>query len=97
MIAGMGFELGRFRLKPGVTEADLLAASAAMEAAHLNAQPGFVARALVRLDEGVYLDVVHARGRADAERICASWIGQPDCERFLALIEADSIAFGTVL
>ena len=97
MNAGEGFELGRFRLKPGVTEVDLLAASAAMEAAHLDVQPGFIKRTLVRLEGGVYLDVVCARSRVDAERICASWIGQPDCERFLALIEADSIEFGTIL
>lgn len=92
-----GFEIGRFRLRAGVTEADVLAASRRMEDAHLTRQAGFGRRHLVALDGGVYLDIVLAATRADAERICASWSGQPECEAFLALIEPESIAFGTIL
>lgn len=92
-----GVEFGRFRLKPGATEAELIGLGKAMEERYLKNQPGFVAHFIVALDDGVYMDVVHAETRQDAERICASWMGQPDCEAFLSLIEADSISFGRVL
>lgn len=92
-----GFELGRFRLKTGVTEAELIAASERMEQEHLQLQQGFVSHHLVRMPNGLYLDIAVAETPSDAERICASWKGQPACGAFLALIEAESIEFGTVL
>lgn len=97
MSISQGFEIGRFRLKPGVTEAQLIAASRDMEATHLQRQPGFVSHHVVRLDDGLYLDLVFAASRADAERICGSWLGQAQCEAFLALIAPESMLFGTVL
>ena len=87
-----GFEIGRFRLKAGATEEALKVASMAMETRHLYAQAGFVAHYVVRLDDGLYLDLVFANSRADAERICNSWRGQVDCEAFLALIEPESMS-----
>lgn len=92
-----GFEIGRFRLKPGTTESTLMRASGQMEANHLQRQEGFIDHQLIRLDDGLYLDVVVAQSRDAAERICGSWIGQPQCEAFLALIEPESIQFGTIL
>lgn len=92
-----GFELGRFRLKAGVQEAQLIAASRAMESRHLAHQDGFGSHYVVALGDGRYLDVVLATSQEAAERICASWLGQPDCEAFLALIEAESIEFGRIL
>ncbi|WP_219115787.1 hypothetical protein [Janthinobacterium sp. UMAB-56] len=92
-----GFEIGHFRLKPGTTESALMAACKQMEVKHLQQQEGFISHQLVRLDDGLYLDLVVALSRSAAERICGSWIGQPECEAFLALIEAESIQFGTML
>ncbi len=92
-----GFEIGRFHLKPGVTEAALLQAGRRMDREHLQCQAGFVAHHLVRLDDGLYLDLVFADTRADAERLCRSWQGQAHCEAFMALIDPVSIRFGVVL
>lgn len=92
-----GFEIGRFRLKPGTTESTLMAACRQMEAYHLQRQEGFIDHQVIRLDDGLYLDLVVAQSRDAAERICGSWIGQSHCEAFLALIEPESIQFGTIL
>lgn len=96
LAAGNGIEIGRFRLKPGVTEEDMRRAHAAMLASHLSAQPGWRRQHLVKLDDGIFLDLAFAQTRAQAESICAGWHGQPDCEAFLALIEPEDMRFGTV-
>ncbi len=92
-----GVEIGRFRLKPGVREADMRKAHSTMVNGHLAAQTGWRRQHLVKLDDGVFLDLAFADTRINAEAICASWSGQADCEAFLALIDPESMAFGTVL
>lgn len=92
-----GFEIGRFRLQPGATESALMAAAKQMEVHHLHAQDGFIDHQVIRLDDGLYLDLVVAQNRQAAERICGSWVGQPHCEAFLALIAPESIQFGDIL
>lgn len=95
--SGNGLEIGRFRLKAGVSEADMRSAHTAMVERHLAAQPGWRRQHLVKLDDGVFLDLAFADARVRAETICASWSGQADCEAFLALIEDESMEFGTLL
>lgn len=97
LLAGDGLEIGRFRLKPGVTEAQMRAAHAQMVERHLSRQPGWRGQRLLRLDHGVFLDLAVADSRTRAIAICESWTGTADCEAFLALIEAESMEFGEVV
>ena len=99
MDAFKGVEIGQFRLKEGVSEAEMMAAAETMRAAALSPQTGFVAHKTVALGDGLYLDMALGEDQAAVERICASWAGNPHCEAFLALVEpvADSMKFGTVL
>jgi len=94
---GSGVEIGRFRLKQGVDEADMRKAHAAMVENHLSRQTGWRRQHLVKLDDGVFLDLAFADARLSAEEICSSWRGQLDCDAFLALIEPQSMEFGTML
>lgn len=89
-----GIELGRFRMKPGVDEAAMRAAYAGMIDRHLSRQPGWLRQHLIKLDGGVFVDLVYAETRAGAEALCASWQGQADCTAFLELIEPESMEFG---
>lgn len=97
--AGTGIEIGRFRLRPGVDEAALLAAMRRMEEKFLARQPGFAAHHVVGLDDGWYLDVTLADDRATAVRLCAGWAKHPACEAVLALIEVpeNALEFGHFL
>ncbi len=97
IVSGNGLEIGRFRLKPGVTEADMRKVYEAMAERHLAAQTGWRRQHLIKLDDGVFLDLAFADARVRAQTICASWSGQADCDAFLALIEPESMEFGTVL
>ena len=92
-----GVEIGRFRLKPGVSEAEMRVAHAKMVEQHLAHQAGWRRQHLLRLDDGVFVDLAFADSRGRAEAICAGWLGQADCDAFLALIEPVSMEFGTVL
>lgn len=96
MQAGDGVELGRFRLRTGVTEAVLRAAHTRMIKNHLSWQPGWRGQRLLRLQDGSWLDIAFAATEHTAQAICASWAGNHDCEAFLALIEPVSMEFGTI-
>ncbi|MCC5968852.1 MAG: hypothetical protein JJU15_02790 [Pararhodobacter sp.] len=96
MQAGDGMELGRFRLRPGVTDAAIRAAHTRMVTQHLSQQPGWRGQRLVHLQDGTWLDLAFAASEAEAQAICASWTGNPECDAFLELIEPLSMEFGTV-
>lgn len=96
MQPGEGVEIGLFRLRERYTKDALRAAHSAMIANHLSLQPGWRGQRLVRLNDGTWADLAFAETPAAAERICASWAGQADCEAFLAMIEPVSMNFGAV-
>lgn len=91
-----GVEIGRFRLRSGVSEASLREAHERMIAAHLSKQPGWRGQRLLRLQDGSWVDLALAASEPVAQAICASWAWQPECEAFLALIEPISMEFGSV-
>lgn len=96
MQAGDGVELGRFRLRQGVTEEALRAAHAQMIENHLTRQPGWRGQRLLRLQDGSWIDIAFAETETATKSICASWSGNSDCEAFLAMIEPVSMEFGSV-
>jgi hypothetical protein len=49
------------------------------------------------LDGEVFVNLAFANSPGRAEGICAGWLGQAECDAFLALIEPVSVEFGTVL
>ncbi|MBZ6382389.1 hypothetical protein [Sphingomonas sanguinis] len=94
---GAGLEIGRFRLRPGVEELNMRAAYNEMLASHLALQPGWRHQHLVRLKDGTFVDLAFAQDQARSEAISATWVGTPECDRFLALIEPESMEFGTLI
>jgi hypothetical protein len=97
VVAGNGIELGRFRLKSGVEEVSMRAAYDAMVSRHLAHQSGWRRQHLVRLQDGIFVDLAFADDREGAEAICAAWAGNADCDRFLSMIEPISMEFGTLV
>lgn len=95
--AGEGVEIGRFRLRKGIDEDTMRRAHAAMIAGHLSHQRGWRGQRLIRLQDGSFIDLAFADTQTTAETICNSWAGQPDCDAFLALIEPESMEFGSVI
>jgi heme-degrading monooxygenase HmoA len=95
-VAG-GVELGFFRLKVGVTEAQARAAHFKAVDGYLSKQPGWIAEYFVRFDGGLYLDLLLAESRERAEAICGLWRNHPDCLDFVSLIEDVDMSFGSAI
>ena len=94
---GDGVEIGRFRLKPGMDEGAMRAAHRAMVAGHLARQPGWRGQYLLKLRDGIFIDLAFAETTARSVEICAGWHGAPACEAFLAMIEPIAMEFGAVV
>ncbi len=66
-MTGESIEFARFRLRAGISPAELVAASSAMQAGFLDKVPGFSRRELLHLGGRDYADLVHWESRAAAE------------------------------
>ena len=86
-----GFEFGVFRLKPGVSEADMLAAAQQADKAFLSKQEGFLGHVILKGKDGSYADVGFASSQEKAEAICAQWMDNAHTLRYLEFIEPDSV------
>ena len=80
-------ETARIRLREGVSEAELIAASNRFQAAFLDSQPGFLRRELLRLDGRDYLDLVHWRDRAAADAVMERAMSSTDCHAYFAVMD----------
>ncbi|MCV2366540.1 hypothetical protein [Roseateles oligotrophus] len=87
-----GLEFSTFRLKPGVSEGELHAAANLAREGLMARQPGFLGHAVLRGNDGVYVDMLWAETQARASEICGLWVGNPDCANYLSLIEDGSVS-----
>jgi hypothetical protein len=75
--------LAPFRLAEGVTEAQLLARSAAFQEHFVRAHPGILRRVLVRAEHGGYADLVFFESKEVASRVMEA---EATSEHFRALL-----------
>jgi hypothetical protein len=80
--------LAPIRLKDGVDEKALLAASDAFEAGFVNKQQGIVKRVLLKGADGGYADLVFFASKADADRVLRAEETSPECHAFASIMEA---------
>lgn len=71
MSSGLVIELASFSTIPGVADAELLAASERLEREFLSGAPGYLGRALSRLDDGSWMDVALWASEEDANAVMA--------------------------
>ena len=83
---GVVIEWAPFRLRAGVTEAELLEASEAIQREFLGRQPGFVRRELARGADGLWADVVHWADGAAAEAAMAAAATSSACRTYFELM-----------
>ena len=82
-------EWAPFKLLPGVTEADLLAASEKLQRDFIAKQPGFISRTLVRAADGSYADVVWWQTAEAASEVVHRAAQSQTCAAYFALMGAD--------
>jgi len=81
----------------GVSEEAMRAAHLAMVDFYLARKSGWRRQHLVKLDDGLFMDLAFAESGERAKAICASWHDSDLCKAFLALIEPEDMSFGTLL
>ena len=79
-------EWAPFRLRAGVTEPELLAASEAIQREFLSRQAGFLHRELARGADGLWADIVHWANGAAAEAAMAVAPTSAVCGAYFALM-----------
>jgi hypothetical protein len=84
-------EIVHFRVKPGVSDADVCAASAETQAWLSNA-PGYLARELSKNEEGQWIDIVHWRTLAEAQQAAQQIMQEPCAANFMALLDPEQIS-----
>src|SRR5687768_13380134 len=83
---GVVIEWAPFRLRDGVTDAELMEASAAIQRDFLEARPGFVRRELVRSGDGLWADVVYWTDLAAARDAMDAAASSTTCSRYFHLM-----------
>ncbi|MCO6184826.1 antibiotic biosynthesis monooxygenase [Rhizobium sp. L1K21] len=95
-------EIATVTLAAGKTEEDLVAASDQFQT-FLSTQPGFIARTLVRKDDGLFADVVEWEDQASADTMMQAAAGSPECGAYFSVMNladnnpATGVAHCTVL
>ena len=85
-------EWAPFRVRAGVTDAELRAAAAAIQDEFLARQPGFLRRELLAGDDGGYVDVLWWQDRRSAQAAMEQVAGSAACSRYFALMDGDAQA-----
>lgn len=83
-------EWAEFRLKPGVTVAQCLAASSSMQTEFLDRQLGFLHRSTVQLDANLYADVVTWASELAANRAMQAAMEHPACGLYFSMLQVDA-------
>ena len=83
-------EVVLFHVKPGVTDTQVLAASAKTQE-WLAQVDGYLARELSKDDEGQWVDIVHWRTLTAAQAAAEQMMRQPCAADFMAVIDPGSI------
>jgi hypothetical protein len=73
------------QLKPGVSEAEMIAASDRFEANFVKKQKGVLRRHVLRAKSGGYADLVFFESKAAAERVLEAEMTSPDCAEFFSV------------
>ncbi|HRK43456.1 MAG TPA: hypothetical protein PLH11_10465 [Gemmobacter sp.] len=84
-------EVVRFQTDETVSEQEFVRLFESTRAL-ISAQPGFLARQLIRADDGAWTDLVLWCNRQQAEQAAAGVIAAPAFAGFMAAIRPDSVA-----
>ncbi|UXB11997.1 hypothetical protein GP476_11255 [Aeromonas dhakensis] len=86
-----GVEFANFRLREGVTEADLLALAHRVESEFLVQQSELIVHCLLRGADGIYADLVMAPSQSLVEAYCQQWLHNAVAGEYLTLLDPDSV------
>lgn len=86
-----GMEFATFKLKQGVSEANMLEAAQLADLKFLSIQEGFLGHIILKSKDGIYADLTFAVTQKMAEDICAKWIDNIFTCKYIEFIDSDSV------
>lgn len=86
-----GVEFATFRLREGVTEADLLVLAHRVESEFLDQQSELIVHCLRRGADGLDADLVMAPSQSLVEAYCQQWLQNAVAGEYLTLLDHDSV------
>lgn len=89
-----GMEFSTFKLKNGVSEAELFGAVDKMVEGLYSDEAGFLGHAVLKGTDNTYVDIVFATSQSRAAELCAKWGAgpfAPACLSYLEKIKEDSV------
>jgi hypothetical protein len=88
-------EWAPFRVRPGISDEQVLAASARLQEGFLRHQPGFIRRELLKGADRQWIDYVVWRDRSAADAAVQQAMQSPTCADYFGIMEsADPINAG---
>jgi hypothetical protein len=87
MSTSLYIQVAPIKLKDGVDEKTLLAASDAFQLAFVNKQQGVLKRILTRTKNGGYADIVFFESKEAADRVAAAEQTSEECIRFFEIMQ----------
>lgn len=87
----MVIELAQFKIKTGISDAEVLAASQEAHNGFLAKQKGYVSRELLKSSESEWVDIIHWETIEDAQAAMQNFMGSPSTKRFVEVIDDSSI------
>ena len=83
-------EIVQFKLIEGVEEIEFLQDADSMMH-ELTSQPSFIKRALLKSDDGQWMDIVHWNSPSEAQQAAENVLSLPNCLNFFQKIDQTSI------
>jgi len=85
-----GMEFGKFKIKTGASEDEMIQAASEMEQEFLSQEDGFLGHAILKGRDGSYVDMAFATSQEKAEEICGKWMVNEFALKYLEFMEPDS-------
>jgi heme-degrading monooxygenase HmoA len=84
-------EISQFQLAKGVDEQSFLNAANAVQENFLKKQSGFIDRELLRAENGQWVDILHWKTAADAQRAAKEAMNNPTAAEFFQKMDPASV------
>ncbi len=87
----IGLEFGIFKLKNDVSESEMLKAAEEADINFMSKEEGFLGHAVLKGENGLYVDLSFATTKEQAEEICGKWMSNEFTLKYIEFIDPESV------
>ncbi len=86
-----GLEFGLFKLKNGASEKEMLKAAEDADKYFMSNEEGFLGHAVLKGENGLYVDLSFSTTKEQAEEICGKWMSNEFALKYIEFIDPESV------